>query len=378
MGPLPLAVLSALVACIIGCSGGKSPTQPATVALVFAAVSAGSQDHTCGVTTAGAAYCWGGNTLGELGDGARGPFPQTRPVAVLGGLTFATISAGLSHTCGVTTGGAAYCWGDNVLGQLGDGTMTPQTSPVAVLGGLTIATVSAGEYSTCGVTIGGAAYCWGYNSFGQLGDGDTIGRTSPVAVIGGLTFVTVSAGGGRGHTCGVTTGGAAYCWGNNYEGQLGCAYPCQGPSPQPVLGGLTFAAVNPSAGGDHTCGLTTGGAAYCWGAGKFGPPVAVGGGLTFAAVSAGAAHNCGVTTGGAAYCWGDNSNGQLGEGDTTSQTSPVAVLGGLTFTAVSAGSQNTCGVATGGAVYCWGRNDHGQLGDGTTIDRTRPVAVLGP
>ena len=102
----------------------------------------------------------------------------------------ARFSAGSAHTCGLTTGGAAYCWGSNGYGQLGDGTSGNRTSPVAVAGGLTFQALSAGQSHTCGLTAGGAAYCWGANSLGQLGDGTSSNRTSPVAVAGGVVFGT--------------------------------------------------------------------------------------------------------------------------------------------------------------------------------------------
>ena len=303
---------------------------PFDILLTFAAVSAGSS-HTCGVTPDGTTYCWGDNTFGELGDGTT--TNRTTAVRVLGGLTFASVSAGNLSTCGVTTGGAAYCWGWNGAGQLGDGTTTNRAVPVTVLGGLTFTTLTAGLNHSCGVTTAGAAYCWGQNSHGQLGDGTTTGRNSPVAVVGALVFAAVSAGGY--HTCGLTTAHAAYCWGQNTGGQLGDGTTTDGTSPVPVLGGLSFAAVG--AGGGHTCGMTTGGAAYCW---------------------------------------GGNSSGQLGDGTTTNRSAPVAVMGGLRFAVVSAGGAHTCGVTTGAAAYCWGRNSSGQLGDGTTNDALVPVRVL--
>ena len=369
-------------------AGNKSTPLTLTVSAVaisFAQVSAGF-DYSCAVTTDGAAYCWGWNANGRIGDGTT--TDRLRPMAVVGGLTLAQVSAG-DHTCGVTTGGAAYCWGGNASGQLGNGTTTGSTSPALVSGGLTFAQVSAGAGHTCGVTTGGAAYCWGSNS-GGLGDGTTTNRLSPVAVVGGLTFAQVSAGANTGHTCGVTTGGAAYCWGPNLRGQLGNGGGTTGStSPVLVSGGLTFAQV--SAGADYTCGVTTGGAAYCWGAntgGQLGDgtttdrtsPVLVVGGLTFAQVNTAellvTPFTCGVTTGGAAYCWGFNGNGELGDGTATNRLSPVAVLGGLSFAHVSAGSSHACGVTTtSGAAYCWGWNGNGQLGDGTTFLRRTPVRV---
>src|SRR2546428_839406 len=133
-------------------------------------------------------------------------------------LSFLAVSAGNLHTCGVITAGVAYCWGDNGSGELGDGTMTSRASPVLVLGGLTFAAVSAAAYHTCSVTTADAAYCWGDNASGQLGDGTTADRTSPVAVLGGRTLSAVSA--GFSHTCGVTTAGPAYCRGVNRHRQL--------------------------------------------------------------------------------------------------------------------------------------------------------------
>jgi alpha-tubulin suppressor-like RCC1 family protein len=193
------------------------PGHAALAVEMFAAMSGGHW-HTCGVTSSGSAYCWGHNLFGQLGDGTT--TDRTTPVAVSGGLTFEAVSADNSHTCGVTSSGSAYCWGLNSAGKLGDGTTTRRyTTPVAVSGGLTFEAVSAGRYHTCGLTTGGSAYCWGDNGYGQLGDGTTTDRTTPVAVSGGLTFEAVSAGGG--HTCGVTSSGSAYCWGSNFYGGLG-------------------------------------------------------------------------------------------------------------------------------------------------------------
>lgn len=90
---------------------------------------------------------------------------------------------------------------------------------MASTGGLLFASLTAGEEHTCGLTSSGAAYCWGFNVYGQLGRGDTLSASVPVLVAGGLTFISLTAGGG--HTCGLESSGAAYCWGDNYSGQLG-------------------------------------------------------------------------------------------------------------------------------------------------------------
>ena len=133
---------------------------------------------------------------------------------MVGGHSFASLSAGALRTCGVTLSGEAYCWGRS------DGTTANSESPVAVAGGLSFATVSTGFDHTCGVTRSGEAYCWGDNGDGEIGNGEfSRGANQPVAVVGGLKFGAVSAGGF--HTCGVTLSGGAYCWGDGDAGQLG-------------------------------------------------------------------------------------------------------------------------------------------------------------
>ena len=382
-------------ATITATSETKSGTAAvAVVSLMLAELSAGVV-HTCGVTTSGTAFCWGSNSSGQLGGSATsqceidyygsGVPCSTTAAAVAGGLTFAAVSADGSHTCGLTTGGAAYCWGDNFQGQLGNGSTTSSGTPVPVAGGLTFAAVSVGNSFTCGLTTGGNAYCWGYNGVGELGNGTTTNSSTPVAVTGMLTFTAVST--GDSHACGLASSGAVYCWGANRSAQLGDGTATNRTSPVLVAGGLTFTTV--SAGFVHTCGLATGGAAYCWGANDSGElgdgstvvsrtPLAVGGGLTFQVVSAGGAYTCGVTTAGAGYCWGANFSGQLGTGTFSGPSLlPAPVSGGLVFGAVSAGGAHTCGRTTGGPVYCWGSNSDGELGNGTTSGSATPVRVLG-
>jgi alpha-tubulin suppressor-like RCC1 family protein len=370
------------------------------VSLVFAELSAGAF-HTCGVTTAGTASCWGDNLYAQLGFGDRSQVPRPIPALVKDGGSFAAVAAAGgseastgAHSCGLTTGGTAYCWGYNSFGQLGNGNTTgPEiclgavpcaSTPVAVTGGQSFASLSTGNLHTCALTPAGAAYCWGGQRFGELGNGTAGIQTSPVPVVGGVSFAQVSA--GYYHTCGITAAGAAYCWGFNNSGQLGDGSQSDQSTPVPVTGGISFAAV--SAGGSHTCGVTAAGVAWCWGFngnGELGDgtrtdrlsPVLVAGGVGFTAVSVGTFHTCGLTAAGAAHCWGYNGTGQLGDGTTTDQSSPTLVAGGVSFAAVSAGGLHTCGRTAAGTAYCWGFNREGQLGDGTMVTRNAPVKVLG-
>lgn len=287
--------------------------------LAFAQLSAGA-DHSCGVTTDGTGYCWGLNTnVGQIGDGTTTHALVPVLVGPGLGLVFSSIDAGegaFGHfTCGVTTDGRAWCWGNStVFGWLGDGSVPGDPTygfslwPVQVGPGmdLSFSVVDAGAAHACGLTTSGAAYCWGANGTGQLGNGVadfpvgqpldvTKTHRLPEPVVGGHVFSSIDAGGSllvtspnfeyRSHTCGVTTGAAALCWGLNWFGQLGDGTTTDRPSPTAV-------------------------------------PAVPGG---FAAVSAGGAHSCALSTFGRTYCWGRNAVGQLGDGTTTDHGVPKAV-----------------------------------------------------
>ncbi|MCI0689436.1 MAG: Ig-like domain-containing protein, partial [Sporichthyaceae bacterium] len=188
--------------------------------IAFAQLSAGPE-HTCAVTTEGAAFCWGFNNFGQLGDETT--TDRTRPVPVAGGLVFESVTAGVQHTCGLTPEGLAYCWGHG--GQLGDGTTNHSGRPTAVAPAvnqaipLSFTSLSAGFSHTCGRTTTETGYCWGGNNAGQLGVGTTTAYLVPIQAGIGLRFLQLSA--GATHTCGIATSGAAHCWGRNGNGQLG-------------------------------------------------------------------------------------------------------------------------------------------------------------
>ena len=320
---------------------------PVTDVLTYRSVSAGGF-HTCGVTTRGAAYCWGEDLFGQLGNGSDADAGQcsvpcsAEPVWVSNGLTFRSVDAGGGHTCGVTIPGRPFCWGKNTHGQLGSEVdaepgqclFSCSTTPAAVSGELTFESVLAGGTHSCGVTTARQAYCWGDNTFGQLGDGTITVRREPVPVTGGLTVQSIYP--GDRHTCALTTTGMAYCWGDNMHGQLGDGTTAVRHEPAPVMGELTFQSV--LAGGAHTCALAITGQPYCWGWNNFGQlgdgtrfnqhePVPLTGGLTFQSVYAGGSHSCGLTTEGQPYCWGRNTFGELGDGKGTHSSVPVAVAG---------------------------------------------------
>lgn len=358
-------------------------------------IAAGAH-HTCAIAMDGTTYCWGRNGNGQLGDGSPetqvypSAYDRLSPVAVLGGYRFLAIALGDGHTCAITEGGEAYCWGFNGSGQLGNGTTDQASNPIRVSGGLVFRTITAGRRQTCGITTDGDAYCWGE---GPIGSGSTERSMNPAKVAGGLQFASLETGGE--HTCGVTSDGEAYCWGGNFAGQLGDGTTMDRLLPTRVVSEHSFIGIaigkSSAYNGQHpfTCATTVSQEVYCWGFNDFGQlgngtransalAVRVSGERVFSSVSAGFYSACGLS-GGRAYCWGDNYAGWLGMGHTDrAVTTPAEVVGGHAFQSISAGEGHRCGLTGGGAAYCWGYNRVGMLGDGTTTERTAPARVLEP
>jgi len=331
------------------------------------------------------------------------------------GLAQSSISAGTTSTC-VIEGGAAKCWGYNSNGQLGNGTKVTSFAPVSVIGlGSGVTSISVGSAHACAV-VSGAVKCWGANESGQLGNGSTTASSTPVTVSGlssGVTDVSVAGSGGtdgirKSHSCAVVSG-AVKCWGANESGQLGNGSTTASSTPVTVSGlssGVTAVSTNSSWASymgmmntysGHSCAVVSG-AAKCWGANSNGQlgnssttasstPVSVSGlssGVT--AISTGGFwgqymftpydYSCAVVSG-AAKCWGANSNGQLGNGSTSTSNVPVSVSGlSSGVTAISVGGGHACALDSN-AVKCWGQNPLGQLGNNSTTNSSTPVSVSG-
>ena len=360
--------------------------QPVAVtALNSAAVNrvAAGDGYSCAVTTGGATKCWGWNENGQLGDGSN----ENRLAAVdaVGLSTGSTaITTGYSHTCALGSGGAARCWGSNSNGQLGNGNQVGQFAPTGVTGlSAGVQAIAAGAKHSCAVTAGGAAQCWGQNALGQLGDGTELDRLTPTTAVGlGSGVAAVAA--GTWHSCALTSGGVVLCWGDNFYGQLGIGGAEQSLTPVAVF--FTPTAVTAiSTGGQHTCVVTSGGAVKCWGENRSGqvgdgtssdsifPSDVVGLSSGIARIAAGARHTCALTTGGNVKCWGANGAGQLGDGTTTQRLTPVDVIGITGATAIAVGVDHSCAILGNGSARCWGYNVVGQVGDGSSLYVTSPA-----
>ncbi len=372
------------VAAVIATAGRRSGATDVEVVRIPAILALGGL-YTCGLDTAGRAYCWGDGRPG-LGLGATDTTNRPTPQRVATDRRFGWITAGRFHTCGLGRDGRVACWGENDGGQLGDGTTTARATPTSISGDLTFESIHGSLHHTCGLTPSGEAYCWGRNGSGQLGDGTTVDRSTPVPVGTDVSFAAVSA--GVDHTCALTPGGSVYCWGGNRSGQLGTRAPDGSTVPVPTDSVLKLSSI--TAGSYYTCGLTSDGETYCWGSNTLGKqgtrpisgpePVRVAPDLTFRSLQA-AIHDftCGVTAAGDLYCWGHNDLGQLGRGTrTNAEPEPARLEIAAPVRSVHTSGLFACAVTTGDQAWCWGAGSPGNLGDGAFENRLTPVEVLDP
>ncbi len=246
-------------------------------------VSAGDE-HTCAIKKTGQAVCWGNGLTGQIGNGTSGPFPVKTPAEVSGLDDAEMIGAGRGHSCAIKESGQAVCWGNNLSGELGQGTTDGfATTPVPVSGVTDAALIAVGSYHACAIRKSGRVVCWGWNSNGQLGNGVNPGPANVPLPLDDAEWISA----GEAHTCAIRASGPTRCWGLNASGQLGDGGIIDQPFPTK----------------ESVTGL-----ADAWD------------------VSAGGAHSCAVRETGEALCWGFNIFGQLGNGGNTGSLLPVTVV----------------------------------------------------
>lgn len=298
------------------------------------------------------AWCWGNNIHGQIGDGTY-TTPRLVPIKEADGHIFTSIVAGEFHTCGLKDNGEVWCWGLGDFGQLGRGSTLPSNRPVKVTnsgpGGIIFKQITAGSHHNCGLNEVGKAYCWGNNGNGRLGIGNNDPyKTVPTAVYGTSTFTQIAA--GYAHTCAIYPNTQAACWGWNAQGQLGIGNGAVSETNRPSGLPHYHRFRNISLGHEHSCGIKID--KFSWPKDEY------------------------------AACWGYNYFGQLGNNTYNKAGEPSKVYGqhfhtdSRAYIDVTAGSYHTCALRRNGDIRCWGKNGLGQLGTGSTAFRVRtPQAV---
>ncbi|MTK02433.1 Ig-like domain repeat protein [Micromonospora sp. CP22] len=312
------------------------------------AASAGAASSAA-AAPAGSGLAWGNNFLGQFGNGTNTPGSSVPvPVSLPAGTTITAIAAGNVHSLAVTSTGTVLAWGGNEDGQLGNGTNTNSNVPVAVSlpAGTTITAIAADSDYSLALTSTGTVLAWGDNLFGQLGNGTTTDSNVPVPVNlpAGTTITAIAA--GFAHSLALTSTGTVLAWGVNTDGELGNGTNTNSNVPVPV---------------------------------------SLPAGATITAIGAGNSHSLAVTSTGTVLAWGNNEFGQLGNGTNTDSNVPVAVNlpAGTTITAVAASFDDffppnhgySLALTSTGTMLAWGRNHLGELGNGTTTDSNVPVPV---
>ena len=158
----------------------------------------------------GSLWAWGNNMSGQLGDGTT--THSDTPIKIMEDIVF--VSAGASHTMAIQSDGSLWAWGNNRAGQLGDDTTINRLTPIKIMED--VVSVSAGASHTMAIRTDGSLWAWGNNYFGAIGDGTTINRHTPVKIMENVLVASADS-----HSMAVQTDGSLWAWGTNDAGQIG-------------------------------------------------------------------------------------------------------------------------------------------------------------
>jgi alpha-tubulin suppressor-like RCC1 family protein len=344
------------------------------------AITATDMDN-CALRSNGTVACWGSNVYGQLGDGSE-PDPDnyynysTVPVEVVEVSDVVAIAGSREGNCALLSDGSVWCWG-NVPEFI---TGSVQTTPIEMTGFGAVASLAGTSAGFCLTRPDGTAECWGYNGDGGFGDGTVVSSSTPVAVSGLTDVVKVVGSSAANHLCALRENGSVACWGDNGSGQLGNGEVglSMSSTPLEVAGDAEF--VGLSVGNNHSCGTTATGEVWCWGGnfdGEVGngqvwqpqpTPAAIPNLDDATGVTAGNSVTCVLREGGSVDCLGYNAYGQLGDGTTESRVAPTSVVDLDDATRVSAGFDVTCAVRDDATVQCWGNNVYGMFGTNPYVE----------
>ncbi len=340
-----------------------------------------------------AAFGWGGNKKGEVGNGSNENFVPTP--ASISGLSFVTaVSSGLRHSLSLRADGSVFAWGSNGFGQLGIEAAVNVRSPEQIPGISNATAISAGGQHSLVLLEDGTVRAFGNDEFGQVGNGTfTELIEKPVAVQGLSNVVAISA--GEDHSLALLSNGTVWAWGNDEHGQLGNGATRNSDVPVQVTGLTGVKAI--ATGGQFSMALLEDGKVEAWGfdgRGQIGNlsvlaeetetaetsvPVEVEGLSGVTAIAAGRDHALALLESGKVDGWGDDSEGEVGNGARTSAVRNATEVSGLTgVKQISAGNEESAAVLGSGAVMSWGQNSSGNLGIGTVGEGSDvPVPVTG-
>lgn len=297
----------------------------------------------------------------------------------LGRQGFVAVALGWSVVCAVDGAGAVWCRGRNTDGELGQGDLLPQSALVKVPLPAPVKRLSLTHYHACAVLTDARLYCWGRGTEAQLGQNDATSRASPVQVPGAWSEVAA----GDGHTCALASDGRPWCWGRNTEGEIGqgAVTPPRYDTPREVGSAPQLVSLEPTM--FATCGLDPAGGLWCWGKRQdvAGPPNPALDYLSpsrldpndgWSGLSASLFHLCAKKPDASAWCLGQNADSDLGVGDTLFRATFTRTADGVER--LSAGRFHTC-LTRQGRVGCAGKNASGQLGLPDTDPRDTFVEV---
>jgi alpha-tubulin suppressor-like RCC1 family protein len=242
--------------------------------------------------------------------------------------------------------------------------------------------ITAMHQYTCGIK-GNDLFCWGKNYDGQIGQNQHIVSHSLIPLRVPVNNPVMVSGLGS-HSCAVLSDGTVWCWGYNSEGQLGAGHNNVVYGPVQTIG-ITNA-VSVSIGYYHSCAILENGEIWCWGRNSDGSlgagyiydsfvPVQVKNITNAVTMTSGGNNNCAVLSDGTIWFWGENWSGQGGDGTTTHKYVPVQVLN-ISNAVKVVGGHTMCALLETNNIKCWGLGWTGHLGNGLTDDATTPVDVL--